>query len=205
LPLHSGASLPLKRPGASPFTDEEKLALKDYSVNSENLNKFLREQSQEHISDSPIVQQALMAVQAKPYVKDIAALDSAFAKVEPLSQDITLFRGLSSSAGNKLDDALAGDSNFMDLGFLSTSRSESVAQDFAFERAGGVTSRGSLQRWAEITVPKGSRVIDMNQHSISDNPSELEVLLNRDSHFYVESVTHPADDQVVYHMRMVPR
>ena len=110
-------------------------------------------------------------------VKD--GLDSAFARVKPLSQEGVVYRGTKVKGARQLKVG----SEIQDNGFMSTSPVRAAGEDFT------ALSGGDLY---EIVLPKGTRALDMNRAAGSRFGKEREVLLPRGTRMVVESIEpHP--------------
>jgi DNA polymerase III epsilon subunit-like protein len=115
----------------------------------------------------------------------IAAIDSLIEKQTPTTEPVTVFRGLSGDAAEKLMDSAKGDI-FVEPGFSSTSGSQQTMWAFAY---------GTKDVGAELhlTLPPGSKFIDVDnyipeQAGPFDIAREHEALLPRGLKFRIDSV-----------------
>lgn len=112
---------------------------------------------------------------AEKWADFVDRLDSAFTKVKGLSSEGTVFRGtkVAGARGLAVGDVIE------DAGFMSTSVARTQAEEFV------AYSKGDL---FEITLPKGSRAIDMNRASGSAYGKERELLLPRGTRMVIDSI-----------------
>lgn len=111
------------------------------------------------------------------YGKIVKQMDSAL-KSAKTSADSTLYRGMDSAGAAALNGQLGPGSIVKDLGFSSTSSSETVARSArSFQRG----DPGGLMM--EIHAAAGSRVASLS--AISESPGEHEMLLPRGSSFRI--------------------
>lgn len=103
----------------------------------------------------------------------VKLIDNAFKNAPPLTQDVTTFRGIRSS--------YQIESDFIEKAYTSSSVDLSVAMEF---------NNKSKCCIFKILVPKGTRVLPLVD--CSDNASELEVLLPKNSKFKITSVVFDA-------------
>lgn len=87
-------------------------------------------------------------------------MDEAYKSESPLDSKVTVFRGF----GGELPKAWESGIMLQDSGFVSTSRSKEVAEEFASMQS----DRNGREAVFEISIPKGARVLD-----IGANASEL--------------------------------
>jgi hypothetical protein len=115
----------------------------------------------------------------------IAHMDKAFSDVPPLDRNIVVSRKMHGSGPFPATKMMPGE-EYLDHGYNSTSKSRDV---------------WSGDTHMEIRLPKGSKVLDLNHTYGSDNSSEQEVLLNRESKFRViEDTTSTWKGQQVRHI-----
>ena len=137
------------------FTTDEKAALKNYTG------------SGYAALNSPLRSGSFDPEKKGPYLDRVKALDKAVAKAEPLPKGTYLHRGMNVAAISHLQP---GDS-FVDPGFASTSRNPNFHM-----------SQRSTRLHIEEMDPK-LKALDVN--SVSSNPGEAEVLLQRNTKFTV--------------------
>ena len=129
-------------------------------------------------SDYRLINAALLDGKASGWVADvISELDAAIAG-NPLSRDLTVFRGTAMEhfAGVRVGDVLDGKH------YWSSSVSRSVAEEFA-----QTASRGGVESVVlEIRVPNGSRALYVAPKSAY--PAERELLLSRHLRYRVAAV-----------------
>lgn len=101
----------------------------------------------------------------------IKLIDKAFENSPPLAQDVVVYRGIRSSY------QIEGE--FVEKAFTSTSVNLSIALEF---------NNNSKCCIFKINVPKGKKVLPLV--NCSENASELEVLLPKNSSFKITSVVH---------------
>lgn len=116
----------------------------------------------------------------------IERMDSGFAKVAPLAAPMEVYRGLSDHTMARFEQAFAGKDAFevTDLGYGSTSTSRATAASFgggAMSNELGLARPGAV---ATITLPAGSKAMDMVP--LSGAPGEQEVLVDRGARYRVE-------------------
>ena len=100
----------------------------------------------------------------------IELIDGIFKSVPPLTENVIVYRGIKSS--------FMIDASFIEKSFVSTTVDTSIASEYANQKC----------CFFKIYIPKGTRVIPLV--SCSENASELEVLLPRNSHFKFTSLAH---------------
>lgn len=105
----------------------------------------------------------------------IQLIDAIFKDVPPIQHNVVVYRGIKSS--------YIIDADFVEKSYTSTTVDLSVASEF---------NNNTKCCIFKIHIPKGKHVIPLV--TCSDNASELEVLLPRNSHFKVESIAH--DDKL---------
>lgn len=155
---------------SSPLTENDIEALRSYTSSSSGKNSVLRRQ------------EAATNVGMYNFRGITRAIDKA-----SLAEDTTLHRGVGLDAvaeierqlGVSLDSHEAIGKIFRDPAFVSTSRSETVARDFANPLSRKIDPKQLLTILAE----KGSKAADVA--SISEHPHEEEVTLQRGSRFRV--------------------
>ncbi len=101
----------------------------------------------------------------------IKLIDKAFENSPPLTQDVVVYRGIRSSY------QIEGE--FVEKAFTSTSVNLSIALEF---------NNNSKCCIFKINVPKGKKVLPLV--NCSENASELEVLLPKNSSFKIKTVVH---------------
>lgn len=146
--------------------------------------------------------------------KEIAdALDEAFERAEPTKYTQTVHRadgaattaeiwektGLSeklpqkgdmmdvwynTEARNAITQAMVGQT-FTDKGFMSTSKSWEKAEEFA---AGNRYNPHGVEAMVHITVPKGTKVLDLGSDGFISGSGEEETILNRGSSYKITAV-----------------
>lgn len=104
----------------------------------------------------------------------IKLIDKAFENSPPLTQDVVVYRGIRSSY------QIEGE--FVEKAFTSTSVNLSIALEF---------NNNSKCCIFKINVPKGKKVLPLV--NCSENASELEVLLPKNSTFKIKTVVHDKD------------
>jgi hypothetical protein len=119
----------------------------------------------------------------------IAHMDTAFDDVPPLDRDIVLSRKMYGGGPFPTSPPappMKPGEEYIDHGYNSTSKTREV---------------WSGDTHMEIRVPKGAKVLDLNHSYGSDNATEHEVLLNRESKFRViEDTTSTWQGQKVRHI-----
>jgi hypothetical protein len=117
----------------------------------------------------------------------IAHMDKAFADVPPLDRNVVVSRKMHGAGPfPTAPPPMKPGEEYLDHGYNSTSKTRDVWH--------GDTHM-------EIRLPKGSKVLDLNHTYGSDNASEAEVLLNRESKFRViEDTTSTYHGQHVRHI-----
>lgn len=110
----------------------------------------------------------------------IQQIDSAFAHAPPLTNDIIVYRGIRSSFNIHHD--------FTEKAYTSTSDELDIAIDFNGRRKCCVF---------RIHVPKGQKILPLI--TCSENKSEAEILLPRNSHFKFVSLFH----DIVHNINLV--
>jgi hypothetical protein len=103
----------------------------------------------------------------------IQQIDSAFEHVPALTSDITVYRGIRSSFNIRHD--------FIEKAYTSTTTEILIAIDFNAKRKCCVF---------KINVPKGKKILPLL--TCSENKSETEILLPRNSKFKFTSLFHDA-------------
>lgn len=101
-------------------------------------------------------------------------IDAAFERVDPVQEPALVFRGAKVKFANRLRPGAV----IEDPGYMSTSPSRAVADGFA--------KFGS--DIFEITMPKGTKAIDINEAAGSGYGFEREVLLPRGTKLVIESI-----------------
>ncbi len=109
----------------------------------------------------------------------VKQMDGAL-KSAKLDKETTLYRGLSKDGVAALSGKLGAGSVIKDLGFVSTSTSESVAK--LSKRFSEQTKDNIIMR---ISAAAGTRAADIS--SLADDPGEKETLLARGTSFRVDS------------------
>lgn len=115
----------------------------------------------------------------------IAAIDNLIEKQTPTTEPVTVFRGLSGAAAERLMDSTEGDV-FTEPGFSSTSGSQQTMWGFAY-------GTGEVGAELHLTLPPGSKFIDVDdyipeQAGPFDIAREHEALLPRGLKFRIDSV-----------------
>lgn len=109
------------------------------------------------------------------------SLDAAFHGVPATEKELTLHRGINTTKKSGVSqlpaDLKVGDT-FGDRGYMSTSTSSKVAEDFA-------TATGDT---LHLTLPAGAHPIDVNAHISGAYGAEREVLLPRGAQIRVTSI-----------------
>lgn len=105
----------------------------------------------------------------------IQLIDSVFVNTPPLQRNVVVYRGIKSS--------YIIDADFVEKSYTSTTVDLSVASEF---------NNNVKCCIFKILIPRGARVVPLV--TCSDNASELEILLPRNSQFKIESVAH--DDKL---------
>lgn len=196
-------------PGGGDLTDDEREALMSYGTNGyHSINSFLRG-GEDRVASDFEQNQGYRPDDLKEIVETakgrIEAIDSAFSKVSPLAQDVKTFRGLVLPEGLV---PTAG-ASFSDKAYVSTTSNQESADEFSTyyldESAGGGASNGLPPERiaiAEITIPAGTSVIDMQDVWDSGLAGEeSEKLLGRGATFTITDVT--TDDLGRYRLKMV--
>ena len=163
---HGHAGRPGERGGSSggssfdATTREERAALQSYSgTGYMGINLSLRGQGGLKLTDKQADQ--------------VKLIDAAMGR-HVLDKSMTVFRGIDEPFAKKL----AAGTRFKDKAFVSTTADKPRARSWAG------AGRGAIM---QITVPKGASAIFMD-HNLSDNWSEHEWLLDRNTTFHVTSV-----------------
>jgi hypothetical protein len=119
------------------------------------------------------------------------ALDEQLARSEPLDRPLTVYRVFSSpDAAQEIQRLVrTRDRTWVDPGFMSTSRDPDVAEDFAVDGPGLIEM--------EITIPAGTRVVDVDAVLGDDNVyPQSEVILPRGSGIRLDTA-RPRDGRLV--------
>lgn len=152
---------------AGTFSDQQNVELKDYAEgNYQVLNAYL------HNPES------VPASLAKEYDKQIKTITGALGKSK-LTGDVTVFRGVQSPKVAANAERLVG-RTISAPGFQSTSRSVSVAQDFAG------FGQGSLV--LQIHAKAGTPAINMERFKTGGNSGEQEILFGHHAQLRITGV-----------------
>ena len=126
----------------------------------------------------------------------ITALDRLIATQPPLTESVTVYRGVVGSIAEELSQLEEGDT-FTDKAYSSTSLQESVAEHFG--STGGFRDYDTPTLKLSITIPEGSRVLNVDSYSAANGLTERqesEFLLPRGSTFEVQGFDE--DNDVLY-------
>jgi hypothetical protein len=191
------------------ITDDQREALMSYGTSGyHSINSFLRG-GEDRVASDFEQNQGYRPDDLKEIVetaKDrIAAIDVAFDNAAPLTQDAVTYRGLVLPEG--LTPTIGA--SFSDRAYVSTTSNQDSADEFSTyyldESAGGGASNGLPPERiaiAEITVPAGTPVIDMQDVWESDlSGEESEKLLDRGATFTITGVD--TDSLGRYRLKMV--
>jgi len=150
----------------SKLTNNQKDAIKSYSVDSKDINSYLRtgKIDEESMYDEKEVKNI------------INNMDSIFKKVE-LPEATTVYRGINSNVFKNLSDKLVEGSEFKLESFIPTTPDKNMASTFA---------KGENSAMLEIRLPKGSKALSIENYTRDDQyKSEKEITLNRNMRFSV--------------------
>lgn len=161
---------------------DEQIALSTYTSNAySTMNRMLRNPDY-YEKEYP---DALSENAKKTYNHQIQFCSDAL-KRNKSTKSIVTYRGVSKQLMEKLSGLDAGDI-ITDDGFVSTSTSKKVADNFARTYDGGYIMT--------ILIPKGSQAASVK--SLSNFPKESEVLVNKKARFEVKGIDHEKQEMIV--------
>jgi predicted ABC-type ATPase len=147
-----------------PFSREQRAAIRDYAGRRASVAKELN--------------RSLRAGRTSAKHNGVREqLDSAFGRVAPLSRESVVYRGTKVGGANGLRVGQV----VQDKGFMSTVAWRPQADDFAVYSKGDVFA---------ITLPPGTKALDINEAAGSAFEKEHEVLLPRGTKLEIESFEH---------------
>jgi hypothetical protein len=118
-------------------------------------------------------------------IASIGQIDSAIAKSK-VNEDLTLYRGVDERYAAELQRrAITIGDSLVDAGFLSTSKSESIARRFLGFEGGGLLFK--------IRIPEGRKALPVGPYS--KYPNEEEFLLPRETELRI--VGYDAENDVL--------
>ena len=161
---------------------DERIALSTYTGSAYSImNRMLRNPDY-YDKEYP---DSLSEIAKKTYKYQIEHCSNAL-KRNKSTKSIVTYRGIKKELMEKLSGLDAGDI-ITDDGFVSTSTSKKVADDFAIKYQGGYIMT--------ILIPKGSQAASVK--SLSNYPKENEVLINKKAHFEVKGIDHDKQEIIV--------
>jgi hypothetical protein len=173
---------------------DEKGNVSHYTGNGyENINHYLRHGGKEWTEDNPEEEM-------------IPHIDSAIAK-HKTKEDAIVYRGISRREPSFIDNGEEGKDPkrgqiIHDKGYVSTTLDGRNKQSASI--IGNAVHNKYSIHIAKIRIPKGSNALAINQHGISVNPHEHEVLLPRGSKFkYLRKTKHDSG-VTIHHLELLP-
>lgn len=161
---------------------DERIALSTYTGSAYSIMNRLLRDPEYYEKENP---DALTENSKKIYNAKIQFCSDAL-KRNKSTKSIITYRGIKRELMVKLSGLDAGDI-ITDDGFVSTSTSKKVANDFAIKYQGGYVMT--------ILIPKGSQAASVK--SLSDYPKENEVLVNKKARFEVKGIDHDKQEIIV--------
>lgn len=162
---------------------DQRISLNVYSGSSYSImNRLLRDPD---FYDEKLHPNRLSEEQRKQYEKYIEDCYTALKKNKSTEAVVT-YRGVKSELMEQLKEASPGDI-ITDDGFVSSSTSKKVAENFASKYSGGYIMN--------ILIPKGSQAASIK--GISNFPKENEVLINKKARFEIKGIDHEKKEMIV--------
>ena len=161
---------------------DERIALSTYTGSAYSIMNRLLRDPEYYEKENP---DSLTETAKKTYNAKIQFCSDAL-KRNKSTKSIVTYRGIKRELMEKLSGLDAGDI-ITDDGFVSTSTSKKIADNFAIKYQGGYVMT--------ILIPKGSQAASVK--SLSDYPKENEVLVNKKARFEVKGIDHDKQEMIV--------
>ena len=162
------------RDGSGQYSADEKEAIHYYQGSSYGINGYLRTGNADKY---------LLGNGAKEH-QLIAQLDSAMKAAPKMPTARTLYRGVEGPMATRLENAARSGRVFRDKGFMSTTGTPSVAEEFK-------QYAGHRGRVVEVRVPAGTPALEVDK--IASNLNCDEFLMPRDSRWHVTFAPNRVD------------